>query len=204
MLTTGRRDHDPIGQARLDQKLNEELESTRSNFLTNIDMGNTDDLSVDVKGKINTALAAINSYACKNTKCPIYKAKTPHFHCKECGAPYRLNYHNWHDVINRPKECQWCHHRIDYTNAINSAILDAKNAIMIEAADKEAAYRHSRDLARQMQHNQAVFDAAHNLNGYWRNGSFYHNSGEVSGYDQEHPDANPGYDQDTDYMNGLY
>lgn len=189
MLTTGRKVSDPLGQERINQKLNNELNSQRDNALYQIDQGNTKDLTRDTQNKIHIAIMALRDYRCKNAHCPIRQAKTPHFHCPECGAPYGVNFRTWHDVINRPKECNWCRHRIPYTPAINSAIQIAKDAIDVEMAEKQAKFRQKHNMYKKARYQQAVYDAAHNLNGYWQNGSFYHNSGVVSGYNENHPDT---------------
>lgn len=68
----------------------------------------------DVLEAIKECLLDVRHVACTDPNCPIVKSGQIHSHCPYCGAPFNIDFHSWHELINRPIGCRWCQHMFTY------------------------------------------------------------------------------------------
>lgn len=169
------------------QKYAQEFRSTRDKIQHLIDLLPFEEMSRvpddDVRFAEQRAIAQLRKSACADPRCKIAQASVLHFHCQNCGAPYKMQFNNWNDVINIPKYCQWCRACMTYPRAAVEAVEDASQAIN----DYNAALK-ERKAALNNQNNDAFNDGM--TNGYWKNGTLYSPKYGTAYYDPLQPDSN--------------
>lgn len=168
------------------KKYNQEFMSTRDKIQHLIDLLPFDEMDRvpddDVRFAEQCAIAQLRKSACADPRCKIAQAGVLHFHCPNCGAPYKMQFNNWNDVINIPKYCQWCRARMTYPHEAVEAVENAIKAINDYNADLKA-----RKEALNKQNNDAFNDGM--TNGYWKDGTLYSPEYGTAYYDPLQPDS---------------
>lgn len=169
------------------KKYNQEFMSTRDKIQHLIDLLPFDEMDRvpddDVRFAEQRAIAQLRKSACADPRCKITQAGVLHFHCPNCGAPYKMQFNNWNDVINIPKYCQWCRARMTYPREAVEAVENAIHAINDYNADLKA-----RKATLKEQNNDAFNDGM--TNGYWKDGTLYSPKYGTAYYDPLQPDSN--------------
>lgn len=188
------------------QKYDQEFMSTCDKIQHLIDLlpfdGMDHVLDDDVRFAEQRAVAQLRKSACADPRCKIAQAGVLHFHCPNCGAPYKMQFNNWNDVINIPKYCQWCRAQMTYprdaVEAVEDAIkaindynadLKAQKAALKELKAKKAALKElkAKKAALKEQNNDAFNDGM--TNGYWKDGTLYSPEYGTAYYDPLQPDS---------------
>lgn len=168
------------------QKYDQEFRSTRDNIQQLIDLIPIDNMyrvpDDDVRFAEQRALVQLRKSACADPRCKITQADLLHFHCPNCGAPYKLQFNNWNDVINAPRHCQWCRAQMTYPRDAVEAVGDAIKAIN-DYNDEHKA----RTEPLSKYNNDAFNDGM--TNGYWKDGTLYSPNYGTAYYDPLHPDS---------------
>ena len=170
------------------QKYDQEFKSTRDKIQHLIDLLPFDGMDHvpddDVRFAEQRAIAQLRKSACADPRCKIAQAGVLHFHCPNCGAPYKMQFDNWNDVINIPKYCQWCRAQMTYPRDAIEAVENAIKAINDYNADLKAK---KAALKEQNKNNDAFNDGM--TNGYWKNGTLYSPEYGTAYYDPLQPDS---------------
>lgn len=172
------------------QKYDQEFRSTRDKIKHLIDLLPFDEMTRvpddDVRFAEQRAIAQLRKSACVDPRCKITQANVLHFHCPNCGAPCKMQFNNWNDVINIPRYCQWCRARMTYPRAAVEAMDDASQAINDYNADLKARKAALKNNA--FNENDAFNDGM--TNGYWKNGTLYSPKYGTAYYDPLQSDSN--------------
>lgn len=168
------------------QKYNQEFMSTRDKVQHLIDLLPLDEMDrvpdADVRFAERRAILQLRKSACADPRCKITQAGVLHFHCLNCGAPYKMQLTNWNDIINMPKYCQWCRAQMMYPSGAVQAVNNAIQAINDYNADRKA-----RQASLSEQNEDAFNDGM--TNGYWKDGVLYSPNYGTAYYDPLQPDS---------------
>lgn len=170
------------------QKYDQEFRSTRDKIQHLIDLLPFDEMTRvpddNVRLAEQHAIMQLRKSACADPRCKIAQAGVLHFHCPNCGAPYKMQFNNWNDVINIPRYCQWCRALLTYPRAAVEAMENARHAINTYNADLKAK---KAALKEQNKNNDAFNDGM--TNGYWKDGTLYSPEYGTAYYDPLQPDS---------------
>lgn len=124
---------------------------------------------------------------CADKNCKISPVTHPHFHCPNCGAPYTLDdCQNYLFAKNMPHVCTWCDHKLKYPYAYWDSLKQI-DQLIAKYEKRYLASFDTKDPKPQV-----------DVDGVWRNGTFYsYNYGPVS-YDPLHKDSTTDYAQGYD------